>query len=89
MRLNGEDIDMEPLTVGELKRFIADYETKTGKSLDALPIHWLRMVGTEDDDSAAYATHVDLDAFDGTEDDPDDEHYHAHWALCLYHGGDS
>lgn len=84
MRIAGKDYDFAPLTVGALKKFIADYEAAHGKSLDDLPIHFLDMEDAASD-ASGYVSTVDLDAFDGTEDDPDHLDFRCHWALCLYH----
>lgn len=84
MRVNGKDYDLRPLTVGDLKRAIAAAEAG-GRSVDDYPIHFLVMEDKADDDISAYATHVDIDAFDGTEGDPEHQDHRSHYALCLYH----
>lgn len=54
------------LTVGDLKKFFAWAEL-VGENIDDVPIHVLDI--TDDENSAGYATHVEMDAFDSDEKD--------------------
>ena len=81
VRVNGNEYDAKPLTVREMLTHIGLLAAKDPKVFD-MPVHFLAM---EDTDVSAYVTHVEIDAFDGTEADPDDPAYRAHWALCLSH----
>jgi hypothetical protein len=61
-----------PLTVGALKKWIAEAEKRIGSSLDDNLVHFLQMEGPESgDDHSSYATHVELDCFDTDTGDTD------------------
>lgn len=79
-RIDGVDFKRKFLTVGDLKKYIAQIEAVSGKSLDDHLVHFLDM--EPDDENAdeadfAYASHVENDVMDGTEDDPDHPGYKA------------
>lgn len=66
-RIEGKDVT-GIMSVGQLKKTIADIEAREGKSINDWPVHIMNM--TED---SGYATWAEVDCFDtDTGDDPDD-----------------
>jgi hypothetical protein len=84
VRIEGQEVNMKPLTVGELRAFL-NAQAARDPSIDEDLVHWLRMEGTEDDAGTAYATHVDLDCYDITEEDVEDPAAKAIRVVGLYH----
>jgi len=75
LRIDGVDHKRQFLTVGDLKKYIAQVEATHGKSLDDHLVHMLDMESNDDGEDFGYASHVEADVMDGTEEDPDHPDY--------------
>ena len=83
-RIDSVDYERPFLTVGDLKKYIAQVEATHGKSLDDHLVHMLDMEPDDDDrEENGYASHVENDVMDGTEEDPDHPDYKAIPCLSL------
>jgi hypothetical protein len=85
VRLNGKDFNFQPLTVGALRSWLNTRAEKE-PNIDEQPIHFLCMNGSEDSgEETRYVTHVEMDAFDCTEEDPDATGARSVWCVSLMH----
>ena len=73
MRIYGKEVPPEkPLTAGELRTWL-NARAERDQNFDDHLVHMLFMEKDEDADGAAYATHVEVDAFDTVEVGTDEE----------------